>query len=393
VKWSGVECNQENINYLTKQLPNNTPTTPQQHPNNNTPTTTLGFDSSDQLLCEFGSNAHRVSAKILSPNLATCSSPSHLPGPATLQISSNGQQFTPTDIEDEFYYSVGVSLLSIAPILGSTDGSTRVTISGTNFDDSPRSKLMCKFGSNSVPATFVSNTELTCLSPSRVTDGTSTDTNKISVVVSVSNNGVDFEGESENLLFNYISAPSVASVSPLTSPNLGETVLTVSGSGFHASPSTTALCKFEQLGGGGDDNDETIYTSVAQVVNSGSILCPAPELGNLVGRKIFAVQVSTNGGADYTTDTLARITYHVPLAVTSIYPSSGPESGSTKLYISGENFFRSTHLKCAFSINVGVDVHKTFVPATYISATMVSCKSQGSSPGVYNVQISTNDQR
>lgn len=58
----------------------------------------------------------------------------------------------------------------------------------------------------------------------------------------------------------------------------------------------------------------------------------------------------TTNGVDWTKD--RSIPILEPHKVTSIYPSSGPRSGRTKIYIDGEYFIESDTLACKFRITI-----------------------------------------
>ncbi|GMH75268.1 hypothetical protein TL16_g06703 [Triparma laevis f. inornata] len=195
--------------------------------------TGANFNENDPLVCEFGSESHRVAATVISSTVAICTTPSHMPGPVTVSVSSNGQQWSPGDIEDEFTYTIGINILSASPAFGPLKGETSVTLTGSNFLDTEN--LVCMFGDEPSPSvSFISSTQIVCEAPRQLESGT--------VALTVTNNGITFEDS--GVTFTYSGTPAVLSVTPISTPISGRTVLIISGSGFAGAESQDTICKF-----------------------------------------------------------------------------------------------------------------------------------------------------
>lgn len=116
---------------------------------------------------------------------------------------------------------LGPAISGVTPQTISTEGGTTVTVNGENFVDGPQ--LTIKFGGNTcVAITFVTKTQLTCISP----------THAVGLVdVNVKNgDGRDAEPLLNKLLYQL--RPHITSVSPNTGPTAGGTSVTISGSNF-----------------------------------------------------------------------------------------------------------------------------------------------------------------
>ena len=94
--------------------------------------------------------------------------------------------------------------------------------------------MRCRFGGiEALRVTFVANNSLVCTAPAMATPGW--------VSVEVSNNaGVDYT--ESGLQFLYVEPASLAYVYPKLGPEIGGTLLMISGSNFHSSASLS--CHF-----------------------------------------------------------------------------------------------------------------------------------------------------
>ncbi len=91
-----------------------------------------------------------------------CTAPEHPPGPCTLEVSLNGQDYTNQRLSFFFYSDPVVS--RIYPVSGPSLGGTLVTVFGTSFVNT--TGLSCRFGyADPVEAVFISPQEIVCISP------------------------------------------------------------------------------------------------------------------------------------------------------------------------------------------------------------------------------------
>jgi len=96
-----------------------------------------------------------------------------------------------------------------------------------------------------------------------------------------------------------------------------------------------------------------------------------------------AVEVSVNGGADYTSDG-KQYMYEAGALVSEVRPSRGISGMAGQVVtVVGAHFVHSGDLSCLF----GVDGN---VQALYVSSSVVSCIVPARSDGVVSVSVSNN---
>ena len=311
------------------------------------------FAVPEALVCEFGSSDLRVAAHWISPAAVTCVAPANQPSTVEVRLSTNGQQFVTAPTPYTFHATAAV--LALAPTSGSINGGTLVVVNGVGFVDS--SLLRCRFGGAApVEAVFVSSTSLRCRAPAQTASG--------SVAVAVAINGVDFTDATA--VYEYRSAIRVTSVTPRNGPVGGGTRMVVTGSGFEMSGET--LCQV------GD-----ALPSPAEVLNASALVCVSPSHGN----GAVAVEVSANGGVDFTTSGVL-FTFDLPIAIESVFPALASALGGVVVTINGANFVRSELLKCRFGETAPVS-------GTWLSREALTCVAPAHSPGRVTVEVSNND--
>jgi hypothetical protein len=105
------------------------------------------------------------------------------------------------------------------------------------------------------------------------------------------------------------------------------------------------------------------------------IICISPPNEDITSPQL--VQVSLNG-FDYV-DTGLLFTYYEQPILSNMYPISGPESGGTQIYLTGNriaNMSDPWKFKCRFS-SINADIPPKFIPAYFINDTTVLCSSPG----------------
>ena len=241
----------------------------------------------------------------------------------------------------------------INPTRGIINGGTSVSIIGGNFIYS--AGLSCSFGGTTVPASYVSETEITCFAPSRVSTGM--------VNVSVTNNGVDFT--SETFDFDYVNLPTVSSIIPRSGPIGVPISIEVTGSGFIEESTWCRVGKGEPI--------------VANVVSVSKLKCVL--MLNDVGTETVSV---TSNLQNYNGQTILfelikppRIVRVSPTMVSSDVVSNLP------VIIHGEGFPSTADLSCMFD--------DTPAQATYISSASVSCFPPLLGPGVVQLKLLATD--
>jgi hypothetical protein len=272
--------------------------------------------------CQFGASTP-VTATVTSATSATCVSPAGNGG-VSLQYSNNGQTYVASNT---FNYLTS-TLTSISPTTGPVAGGTTVTLTGTEFAGlTPK----CKFGTNIVTATITSTTTATCMAPLG-TAGNS--------AVTYSNDGITFDAGTPNYLYQDIT---VTSISPNNGPVAGGTTVTVTGTGFTGI--STPTCQFGSTSVPANFMSATTATCVAPVGTAGSqAFSYSNNAQNFVTPGSYLYQDITVGG---------------------ISPNNGIPAGGTVVTVTGTGFVNSANLMCQFA--------GTSVPATFISATSLSC--------------------
>ena len=273
------------------------------------------FKQSAELGCMFG-DSDMVNGMFLSSSTVACTVPAREAGMVSVSISSNG-------VEDDnsqalYEYMAAWSLWSVSPSTGPTSGGTEVMMQVTGaLLEGDLGDLGCMFGSVLVPAIVVSASAATCKAPASAQG-----------VVGLS---LALEGHSGSLhgtlAFEYYSMPAVSGLLPRRGTVFGGTMVSVTGSGFREAG---LRCRFggeEVLGGDG-----------AQFVSSSIVACEAP--ASVSGTGTVAVEVSVNGGSDFTSDRVEYL-YEESATVTGLRPSVGVSGASDQVVtVMGEHFAR-----------------------------------------------------
>ncbi|CEP01732.1 IPT/TIG domain-containing protein [Plasmodiophora brassicae] len=181
-----------------------------------TPVTVSGanFLSEATEFCSF-SGLGTVDARRLSTTTVLCySPPTSSPTSSVVRVTSNAVDYSTTSAV--FSYKPVVTLASITPAVGMTFTETAVTITGANFVFS--GLLRVQFSEFLlVRPQFVSSSLLICVTPSARAPANST--------VRVLNNGL--QASASALVFQFVDAVDVVSVSPSSGPNVGGTTVYV----------------------------------------------------------------------------------------------------------------------------------------------------------------------
>lgn len=274
------------------------------------------FPNSEGLVCSFGGVI--VSARWLSGGLLQCEPP---PRPKTdtviVQVLADETLFMSEGLKFEFY---GTKVLGIFPPLGPRDGGTLVSVSGEGFQTS--GDYAVRFGATQVTASFVSSSEIQCLTPGQL------DAGEVEVVVTADRTIVD---SVSGLFFVYTPLLSVNSIEPSWGFEDEETKVTLHGSGF-ANTSELA-CSL------GRDGTRLVANFVSTAVMS----CTVP-MATTKGE--YEVEVTING-LEFSSGGNTYSVEEGP-SVLSIVPSSGPNWGGEAVHVKGFNFKHTQELGCLF---------------------------------------------
>ena len=210
-------------------------------------------------------------------------------------------------------FTYGPILTSISPFVGSTLGSTQVTITGAGFS----TVTHVKFGTTTAASFSVkSATQLVAVSPAHAA-GT--------VAISVTTAAGTTPATSADTFKFVIPVPVVAGVSPSSGPAAGGTTVTVSGSGL-AGATTISF---------GASKGRTISC------NAGGTQCTVKTPSGTAGVSVN-VQVTTAGGVSAVVP--ADVFTYGPI-ISSVSPPSGTTVGGTQVTITGTGFSTVQHVK------------------------------------------------
>ncbi len=223
---------------------------------------------------------------------------------------------------------------------------------GSNFINSL--SLKCRFGTTVVFGTWQSSAVVDCSSPSKP-GGTE-------VIVSVSNNGLDFANSV--VLFLFSPVVRVFSLFPSAGSETGGTKVGLTGSSFLNTSSL--FCRF------GHQETPAVY------ISSTSIECQAPRSTS----GAVAVEVTTNH-FDFSSSGKSFLYLDV-LRLDSIVPSVGPSTGGTVVSLSGASVIPSTGtILCRLAMKI--------YAATLVSPhTLVFTTSEFPAGSIVPVEVSTN---
>ena len=230
------------------------------------------------------------------------------------------------------------TITKISPLLGSPNGGTVITVTGTHF----LSGATVAFGANNATlVTFVSATQLKATTPA------STGVAEGFVNVTVTN--PDAQTATLTNGFEYLfAAPKITSISPVVASTNGGTVITITGTGFLSGATVTF---------GANSATKVTYVSKTQLKAT-----TPPSTGDAEGDVNVTVTNTDTQSATLTNGLL----YELPAPkITEISPTVSSTSGGTVITITGTNFVSGAMV--AFGQNNATST--TFVSSTQLKAT------------------------
>jgi hypothetical protein len=227
--------------------------------------------------------------------------------------------------------------VSVSPEFGPESGGTLVTLTGTSFGSESaltgEDGLKVRFGGNlASDVTLISNTKITARSP---------EGEGMAVVQVENDNGTSTLEDA----FEYTPPPVLLSVSPEEGPWFGGTHVTLTGQSF--SPHHEIAVYF------GEDEADILEVAAE------SIIVEAPP-----GEGVVDVSVETDAGSDGLNDAFA---YIPPPSLVSVSPVAGPQSGGTRITLTGTGFHTEGGLIVHLGESTATDVE--VVNTTQILAT------------------------
>jgi len=233
------------------------------------------------------------------------------------------------------------------PTGGVVAGGNSVVITGTNFVDV--TKVM--FGTKSATFTVNSATQITAVAPA----GTAGATVDVTVTTPA---GTSATGTASKYTYG---TPTVTALNPDGGPSVGGNQVVITGTLFTGA---TAV-KF------GNVNAKSFVVNSSTKITA---VAPAGTRGTTVD-----VTVTTPVGTSPTTGTGNDYTYGIP-TVTSVSPTSGPDTGGTWVTIKGTDFATGAVVmfgtKSATNVSVG-------------SSTLITCRTPTHAVGTVDVVVTT----
>jgi hypothetical protein len=241
-----------------------------------------------------------------------------------------------------------LEVTSIRPSIGLFGGGTVVTVRGVGFREAVGLPgFVCRFGAAGAPVAPVRVIpELGiahCVSPPAVTPGDE-------VLIGVSADGGALYADSPDAVgpYRYYDGiPVVDSVNPIAYASEGGGAVTVMGSSFPLD-AVEPLCRF---------GAKSLPASSA---SGNSVVCTVPP-----GSGLVVLEVSHNGGADYTSSgkTFSFFT------LVAVSPALAPADGGTWVSLTGSNFVDDPSAVCSWGPNGASPVS----PAVFASNQAVLC--------------------
>jgi hypothetical protein len=254
---------------------------------------------------------YQVSCICISASSLVCPAPAMVEGEYSLEVANNGADFS-TGGSGVFLSSALPLVTALTPSVVASSGGTTVTVSGGNFADS--ATLVCRFGESSVVrAVWSTASVVMCESPPQAGGAQQGS----SAVVEVSSNGFDYS--SSGVAVTFSSTHWVLSVTPSIGPEVGGTMVNVTGINFNVG--SGGACRFGSL-----VTDATMVSSTLVSCSS-----PAQSPGGVT------LQVSGNG-FEWTKQAVS-FAYSAMPVIASLSPSTvSAGKGSTMLTVSGTAF-------------------------------------------------------
>ena len=254
-----------------------------------------------------------------------------------------------------FEYQAAVNVSSVSPSQGSSQGGTVVTISGSGFP--LYTDIRCRFNDFSVLATYVSETEVTCITKKTAMGFARVD-------VTVNNN----DYSESKTIFEFIDYPTMTAMVPYQGTTKGGTTSFIKGSSY---TSPNLKCNY-----GGRS------VTAPQFHSTGEISCISPADSPIAvavglhdeGDKTFARMQSTQSFA-----------FQVLPTVTGISPTRGPIYGGTKVTVAVSGYNRVDQIFCRFG-------DAKAVIASWINSYKLQCLSPAAQSGNVTVEVSNNGQ-
>ena len=254
--------------------------------------------------------APATAVQVLDEHTLLCTAPQHAVGLVDVALSNSSGA---AELAAGFLYDPEIDVRGVDPESGSALGGTRVRITGSAFAVSAALPEVFFGAARAGAVSRLGDTLLECTTPAGPS-GTAVD-----VRVSGGNGADTLAGG-----FRYFPAPRVTAVSPVSGPESGGTLVTLTGLNFSMNEAGENRVKFGSLPASG-----------VVTVSDTTIRCFAPEGAG--GTSVDVLVANGNG-----TGLRAQgFRYHRPPDLSSLVPELGPRSGGSLVTLHGSGFRES----------------------------------------------------
>lgn len=283
-----------------------------------------------------------------SPTSLICVTAAHAAGLVDLVVTNADTQAG--TLGNAFTYRPAPTVTSASPNSGPLTGGTAITITGTGFVALPTPATVTVGGVSCTGVVVVNPTTITC------TTGVNTEGAK---TINVHN--YDGQYGATSSVFTYLPPPTVTNVAAASGPTAGGTTVTITGTGFLATPDV--------------DFDGVDCTNI--VVNSGtSITCDTP------AHAAGAVAVTVTNTDLQSGSMPAAFTYIPPPTVSTVSPNVGTIAGGTNVTVTGTGFLNGATVDFGGSSCSSVSV---------TNDTTITCTTTAHASGAVTVTVTNMD--
>lgn len=285
-----------------------------------------------------------------------CLTPPWWYGPVAIELTSNGIDYTKSNVS--FYYYNDFQVFSLLPRTIPNTGGT-VYMNTIN----PPSNLSCSFNSIQVPVTYAGNV-LGCNVPSIF------QTNQL--IIQLTANNQNYITFSDTTSISIYTPPALVTISQ--SIGVAGSYINVTGTGFINSYYFQA-----RLGN----------TTYYRFLSSNSIIIKVP---NIISG-VYSLQVSNN---NQDMGSITNITVSDRMQVINVWPLLSSIKGGTVFNARVNNAINSTLLTCMFAMEYQISMGLYYnykVPGIYYNSTHIQCVSPAISyPGIGYLAVSSDNQ-
>lgn len=166
----------------------------------------------------FGAN-YATQVTVVSATTITCRTPS---GPATqVNVTVRNTDANSVTLTNGWTYTLAPTVSAVNPAAGPFGGGQTVTVSGTNFSNTPSTPTITFGGTAATGVVFLTSTALRCVTPAHALG-------PVTVVVT----NPDLQTGSLANAYTFSTIPTVTSINPTADLAAGGTPLTITGSSF-----------------------------------------------------------------------------------------------------------------------------------------------------------------